>query len=133
VLEVPNLHFLPCMKDTKLGVAIAIAIALHNIPEGIAVATPVYFATGSKLKALLWTLLSALSEPLGGVIGWLIAGNGLNSNINDVLFDLVVGMMVTISIKELIPTAYCFCAPGNKSDFLYSGWNGCYGSEFNSS
>jgi ZIP family zinc transporter len=105
------------MKNTKLGVALAIAIALHNIPEGIAVATPVYFSTKSKLKAFLWTFLSALSEPIGGVIGWLIAGEGLNANINGVLLGLVAGLMVTISIKELIPTAYHFCPSKDKVTF----------------
>lgn len=102
------------MKDAKLGVALAIAIALHNIPEGIAVATPVYFATGSKLKAFRWTLVSALAEPFGGIIGWLIAGDGLNASVNGIMFGLVVGMMVTISIKDLIPTAYRFSVSKDK-------------------
>ncbi|CAF2833663.1 unnamed protein product [Rotaria sp. Silwood2] len=102
------------VKDTKLGIALAIAIALHNIPEGIAVATPIYFATGSKLEAFRWTFISALAEPFGGIIGWLIAGDGLNANVNGIMFGLVVGMMVTISIKELIPTAHRFCLSRDK-------------------
>ncbi|CAF1155801.1 unnamed protein product [Rotaria sordida] len=102
------------MKDTKLGIALAIVIALHNIPEGVAVATPIYFATGSKLKAFYWTFISALAEPFGGIIGWLIAGDGLNANVNGIMFGLVVGMMVTISIKELIPTAHHFCLSKDK-------------------
>ncbi|CAF4776860.1 unnamed protein product, partial [Rotaria socialis] len=97
------------VNDTKLGIALAIAIALHNIPEGIAVATPIYFATGSKFKALRWTFISALAEPFGGTIGWLINSDGLNANVNGIMFGLVAGMMVTISIKELIPTAHRFC------------------------
>ncbi|CAF1157250.1 unnamed protein product [Rotaria sordida] len=102
------------VKDTKLGIALAIAIALHNIPEGVAVAAPIYFATGSKLKAFRWTFISALAEPVGGIIGWLIAGDGLNANVNGIMFGLVVGMMVTISIKELIPTAHRFCLSRDK-------------------
>ncbi|CAF4799059.1 unnamed protein product [Rotaria sp. Silwood1] len=106
------------VKDTKLGIALAIAVALHNIPEGIAVATPIYFATGSKLKAFRWTLISALAEPFGGIIGWLIADDGLNANVNGIMFGLVVGMMVTISIKELIPIAHHFCL--SKDNVTYS-------------
>jgi ZIP family zinc transporter len=102
------------VKDTRLGIALAIAIALHNIPEGIAVATPIYFATGSKFRALRWTFISALAEPFGGIIGWLITSDGLNANVNGIMFGLVAGMMVTISIKELIPTAHRFCLSRDK-------------------
>ncbi|CAF2118694.1 unnamed protein product [Rotaria magnacalcarata] len=101
-------------KDTKLGIALAIAIALHNIPEGIAVATPIYFATGSKFKALQRTFISALAEPFGGIIDWLITSDGLNANVNGIMFGLVAGMMVTISIKELIPTVHRFCLSRDK-------------------
>jgi ZIP family zinc transporter len=106
--------FTGAMKDTKLGAVLAISIALHNIPEGIAVAAPVYFATGSKLKGLFYTFISALAEPLGGVFAWLIIKDGLNPYVNGTMFGLVVGMMVTISIKELIPTALRFCPSKSK-------------------
>lgn len=100
--------FMGAMKSPKLGVVLAISIALHNIPEGIAVATPVYFATGSRYKGLFYTFISALAEPLGGILCWLIIADGLNPMLNGMMFGLVAGMMVTISIKELIPTALKF-------------------------
>lgn len=106
--------YIAALKDIRLGVMLAVSIALHNIPEGIAVAAPVYFATKSKLRAFLWTLLSALAEPLGGIICWAIVRDGLNPTLNGITFGLVVGMMVTISFKELIPTAYRFCPYKNR-------------------
>jgi len=106
--------YIGALKNTRLGVMLAVSIALHNIPEGIAVAAPVYFATKSKLKAFLWTFVSALAEPLGGIICWAIVRDGLNPTLNGIMFGLVVGMMVTISFKELIPTAYRFCPYKNR-------------------
>ncbi|CAF1273900.1 unnamed protein product [Adineta ricciae] len=101
--------FLAASINLKTAVPLALGIALHNIPEGIAVATPVYFATQSKWKGLLYTFISALAEPLGGLICFLIISNGLNPFVNGAMFGIVVGMMVTISLKELIPTALRFC------------------------
>ncbi|RHY96691.1 hypothetical protein DYB35_013583, partial [Aphanomyces astaci] len=92
---------------------LAVAIAIHNIPEGIAVATPVYFATDSRCKAFLWTFISGLAEPLGGVLAWLVLGEGLNPVVEGVMFGIVTGMMVTISIKELIPTAIKYWSQGS--------------------
>ena len=98
--------FLAALVDIRKGIVLTIGIALHNIPEGIAVATPVYFATGNRLRAFFYTLLPALSEPLGALSCWLLIRSGLNPAIEGVMFGLVTGMMVTISFKELIPTAY---------------------------
>ena len=106
--------FLAAFVDLKKGIVLAIGIALHNIPEGIAVATPVYFATGNRLTAFLWTLLSALAEPLGAILCWLLIKRGVNEYVEGVMFGLVAGMMVTISFKELIPTAYRYCPIGNR-------------------
>jgi len=99
--------------NTRLGFTLAIGIALHNIPEGIVVATPVYFAQGSRLKAFLWTFVSALAEPLGAFICWLLIQDGLNPHIEGVMFGIVTGMMITISFKELIPTALKYHPEGN--------------------
>ena len=106
--------FLAAFMDLHKGIVLVIGIALHNIPEGIAVATPVYFATGNRLKAFLWTLLSALTEPLGALLCWLVIREGLNPIVEGVVFGLVTGMMVTISFKELLPTAYRYCPTGNR-------------------
>jgi ZIP family zinc transporter len=97
--------FTSAVKEPKLGIAIAIAIAIHNIPEGIAVSIPVYCATGSRKRALGLSLLSGLSEPLGALIGFLILMPVMNDLVFGVLFAAVSGIMVFISLDELLPTA----------------------------
>jgi ZIP family zinc transporter len=93
------------VSQPSLGIAIAIAIAIHNIPEGIAVSIPVYCATGSRKKALGLSLLSGLSEPLGAFIGYLILMPFFNDTLYGILFAGVAGIMVFISLDELLPTA----------------------------
>jgi ZIP family zinc transporter len=97
--------FTAALKDPKLGVAIAAAVAIHNIPEGIAVSVPVYYATGSKMKAFRLSFLSGLSEPVGAILGYLILMPFLNDIMFGVLFASVAGIMVFISLDELLPTA----------------------------
>lgn len=97
--------FTSAIKDPSLGIAIAVAIAIHNIPEGIAVSMPVFFATGDRKKAFRLSFLSGLSEPLGAVIGYLILFRFFNDVIFGVLFAAVAGIMVFISVDELLPTA----------------------------
>lgn len=97
--------FTSAIKDPSLGIAIATAIAIHNIPEGIAVSMPVYYATGDKKKAFKLSFLSGLSEPIGAVIGYLILYKFFNDVVFGVLFALVAGIMVFISVDELLPTA----------------------------
>ncbi len=97
--------FTSAIKDPSLGIAITIAIAIHNIPEGIAVAIPIYYATGNKLKAFRLSFLSGLSEPLGAIIGYLLLMRFFNDFIFGVLFSAVAGIMVFISLDELLPSA----------------------------
>lgn len=97
--------FASSIKDIKLGIPIAIAIAIHNIPEGIAVSIPIYYATGNKKKAFFYSFLSGLSEPLGAVIGYIVLAPFLNDVVFGVLFASVAGIMVFISLDELLPTA----------------------------
>ncbi len=97
--------FTAAIKDPSLGIAIAVAIAIHNIPEGIAVSVPVYFATGNRKKAFFLSFLSGLSEPLGAIIGYSILAFFFNDVIFGVLFASVAGIMVFISLDELLPTA----------------------------
>ena len=100
--------FFATLSDPKLGASLAVAIAIHNIPEGIAVALPVYYATNSKLKAFLIGFASGLTEPIGGLLAYLILRWTVASN-EDVtesfgfafMFALVAGMMVYISFVEL--------------------------------
>ncbi|MDL2210733.1 zinc transporter ZupT, partial [Desulfovibrio sp. OttesenSCG-928-O18] len=97
--------FTATLTDPSLGVAIAIAIAIHNIPEGIAVAVPIYFATGSRKKAFAHSLVSGLAEPLGAVVGYLVLMPFFSPAVFGLLFGGVAGIMVFISLDELLPTA----------------------------
>jgi ZIP family zinc transporter len=97
--------FTSALLDPKLGVSIAIAIAIHNIPEGIAVSVPVFFATRSRKKAFFYSFLSGLSEPAGALIGFLLLSHFMNEAVMGVLFAAVAGIMVFISLDELLPSA----------------------------
>ncbi len=97
--------FVSAMTDLSIGIPIAFAIALHNIPEGISVSIPIYFATGSKKKALWLSFLSGLSEPAGALIGYLVLLPFLSPTVFGILFASVAGIMVFISMDELFPTA----------------------------
>ena len=98
--------FMASMENVTLGVSIAIAVAVHNIPEGIAVALPVYHATGSKSKAFWYSTFSGLAEPVGAVLGFLIFRAILHEAAFGVMFAGVAGIMVYISLDELLPTAH---------------------------
>jgi ZIP family zinc transporter len=93
------------MTDVSLGLSIAIAVAVHNIPEGISVAVPVYFATGDRNKALLYSFGSGLSEPLGALAVWLVLMPFMNEVTLGILLSVVAGIMVFISFDELLPCA----------------------------
>jgi zinc transporter, ZIP family len=95
--------FYSSLVDIKLGIAIAIAIAIHNIPEGIAVSAPIYKATGSKSKAFLWSFLSGVVEPIGAILTAFIFLPFLNSTILGFILSSIAGLMVFISIDELLP------------------------------
>lgn len=97
--------FISAMENPELGVSIAFAIALHNIPEGIAVAIPIYYATQRKGKAVGFATLSGVAEPLGGLLGYLVLRSVLNSALLACVLALVAGIMVYISLDELLPTA----------------------------
>lgn len=97
--------FAAALSDIQIGIAIAIAIAIHNIPEGISVAIPVHYATGSKKKAFWYSFLSGLSEPVGALVGYLVLRPFFSDTLFGILFGGVAGIMVFISLDELIPTA----------------------------
>ena len=97
--------FTAALNDPSLGIAIAVAIAIHNIPEGIAVSVPVYYATGDKKKAFLLSFLSGIAEPVGALIGYLILMPFMSELVFGILFAAVAGIMVFISLDELLPTA----------------------------
>ncbi len=97
--------FASALKDPTLGIAIAVAIAIHNIPEGIAVSVPIYYATGSRKKAFYYSFLSGVSEPVGALIGGLLLMKYFNDTVFGILFASVAGIMVFISLDELLPAA----------------------------
>jgi len=98
--------FAATLGDVKLGVFIAIAIAIHNIPEGIAVSVPIFFATKNKNKAFFYSFLSGLSEPVGAIIGYLILMPFLSPVLLAALLAFIAGIMIYISLDELLPMAH---------------------------
>lgn len=102
--------FFAGLTDPELAIPVAIAIAIHNIPEGIAVSVPISYGTGNKKKAFLLSVLSGLAEPVGALIAFLVLvvffnGSGIPQGLFGFLFGAVAGIMVFISIDELLPTA----------------------------
>lgn len=94
------------LHDTHVGVSIAFAVGMHNIPEGIAVAVPIYCATKSRAKALAWSFASGLTEPLGAVIAYLVLAPYMSGATLGIIFATVAGIMVFISFDELLPSAH---------------------------
>ncbi|RUL53626.1 MULTISPECIES: zinc transporter ZupT [Lysinibacillus] len=97
--------FMSAMQDPNVGIAIAIAVAIHNIPEGIAVAVPIYFATGIRKKAFKLSFFSGLAEPVGALVAFLILMPFITDTMFGIIFAGVAGIMVFISLDELLPAA----------------------------
>jgi zinc transporter, ZIP family len=97
--------FFAALTDRTVGISIAVAIALHNIPEGISVSIPIYYATGNRKKAFWYSFLSGLSEPLGAIIGYLVLRPFLSDSMMGITFAAVAGIMVFISLDQLVPHA----------------------------
>eukprot|EP00915_Cephaloidophora_sp_WS-2016_P011312 GHVH01016639.1.p1 GENE.GHVH01016639.1~~GHVH01016639.1.p1 ORF type:complete len:134 (+),score=16.67 GHVH01016639.1:202-603(+) len=94
------------MEDPTFGYGMAFAIAVHNIPEGIAVAVPVYFGTGSWVKALSLCFISAVAEPLGGCIAMGITETASGPLTDGIMFGFISGFMLRVSFSELFFTAF---------------------------
>jgi ZIP family zinc transporter len=97
--------FVGALSDPALGISIAVAIAIHNIPEGIAVSVPIYYATKNRKKAFWLSFLSGLAEPVGAIIGYFILRTIFNDSTFGLIFAGVAGIMIYISLDELLPTA----------------------------
>ena len=95
--------FITTNENIKLGISITIAITMHNIPEGISIALPIYYHTKSKKKAFLYTIICALSEPFGALIAYLFLSP--TSLVLGIIYALIAGIMIHISMYELFPTA----------------------------
>ncbi len=97
--------FMAGLQDPSIAIPVAVAIAIHNIPEGISVSVPIYFATGDRKKAFIYSFLSGLAEPVGALVGYLIFRQFMNDMVFGFLFAAVAGIMVFISLDELLPAA----------------------------
>ena len=100
--------FISGLSGMDVAIPITIAIAIHNIPEGIAVSVPIYHATGSRRKAFWWSFLSGLAEPLGAVTAYFFLLPHWSPALNGIVLTAVSGIMVFISLDELLPTAEKF-------------------------
>ena len=114
--------FLAALNDPGLGVAIAVAIAMHNISEGISVSVPIFFATGDRKKAFIYSFLSGLAEPVGAGLAYLgiyffLGSDGVvPPQVMGILFSGVAGIMVYISLDELLPTSRAY---GKRHDSIF--------------
>lgn len=97
--------FISALRDLRVGIPIAIAIAIHNIPEGIAVSVPIFYATGDRKKAFIYSFLSGLSEPVGALVGYFLLFSIMGDMVFGIVFASVAGIMVYISLDELLPSA----------------------------
>ena len=98
--------FATALSNIKLGAFIAAAIAIHNIPEGIAVSVPIFYATSNKNKAFFYSFLSGISEPAGAIVGYLILMPFLTPSLLAALLAFIAGVMIYISLDELLPMAH---------------------------
>jgi ZIP family zinc transporter len=97
--------FMSALDATSTGIAIAAAVAIHNIPEGIAVSVPIYAATGSRKRAFWFSFMSGLAEPLGALVAYLVLMPFLSPMFMNMVFAAVAGVMIFISLDELLPAA----------------------------
>ncbi len=115
--------FVSALEDPALAIPIVVAIAIHNIPEGIAVSVPIYHSTGDKKKAFMFSFLSGLAEPIGALIGYVILMPFMSDTLMGVLFAMVSGIMVFISFDQLLPAAQKY---GNHHLSLYGLISGMF-------
>lgn len=97
--------FMTGLTSLELAIPITVAIAIHNIPEGIAVAVPIYHATGNKKKAFWLSFSSGLAEPVGAVLAYFFLMQFWNPVLNALILAIVAGIMIFISLDELLPSA----------------------------
>lgn len=97
--------FTTALNDIAVAIPIAIAIVIHNIPLGIAIAVPIYYSTGSKRKALIYTFLVGLCQPLGALLGYALFSNLDTGIFFGILYTVVSGIMIFISLDELLPSS----------------------------
>ena len=107
--------FLSSLYNIKIGIKLSIAIAIHNIPEGISIAMPIYYATKCKRKAILYSLISGLAEPLGAILAYLFIARFINNIILSIIIILVAFLMINLAIEEIYPKI----KKDNRVEFLF--------------
>lgn len=110
--------FVSSYHDVNLGLKLGLAIMLHNIPEGISIAIPIYYSTKSKIKAFRATLISGLSEPLGALLAFIFFKNYVNDLMISFILIIVAGIMITLSIQEMLPASLKY----NENKYIYLGF-----------
>lgn len=113
--------FLAALQDPSVGIALAVAVALHNIPEGISVSVPIYFATGSRRRAFFYSTLSGLAEPVGALVGYAVLRTFFTDDVMGLIFGGIAGVMVYISLDELLPAARAYGSEHNALFGIVSG------------
>ena len=95
--------FLSSYQDLSLGIKLAIAIMLHNIPEGISIAVPIYYSTGNKKLAFRNAFISGMAEPFGAILAFIFLKKYISEMMISIILIIVAGLMITLSIQELLP------------------------------
>lgn len=113
--------YLSCLRGIEVGLPIAIAIAAHNIPEGMAVASPIYHSTKSKWEAIKYSLLSGICEPVAALIFGVFLSPYISEDFIHCLLAGVAGIMILVSLQELLPTAFKYLNPERAMISLTSG------------
>ncbi len=111
--------FIGSVQDESLGLKLSLAIMFHNIPEGISIAVPIYFATHSKKKALFNTFLSGIAEPMGALLAFIFLKNYITDLMISITLIFVAGIMITLSIHEMLPKALSY----KNEKFIYWGFS----------
>lgn len=109
--------FMASYKDIYLGIHLGFAIMMHNIPEGISIAIPIYYSTGNKSRAIKNTLLSGFAEPLGAILTYILFKNFINNITISIVLIFVAGIMITLSINEMLPEVLRY----NKNKYVILG------------
>lgn len=109
--------FIGSIQDINLGLKLSLAIMFHNIPEGISIAVPIYYSTKSKKKALYYTFLSGLAEPLGAFLAFIFLKNYVTDLMISIVLLFVAGIMITLSIEEMLPKALSY----KENKYIYIG------------
>lgn len=113
--------FMTSTRDIQLGLSLALAITLHNIPEGISISVPIYYSSKNKAKALLYTFISGVSEPIGAIIAYLFLAPYMTDTIMSILLAIIAGIMIAISMYELIPASFKYKEPKRSIWYFFIG------------